>query len=110
MLSEIDVAESIKEFFWDAGDTLHVPHALPSTVRAVIVACFISIVLSVIFMKVRQIILRGLLAYRGWMYDTATEKRKLLGTERYLPTSVFQPRPSSAGSATALHETWQYPQ
>uniref|UniRef100_V5I5I7 carnitine O-palmitoyltransferase n=2 Tax=Ixodes ricinus TaxID=34613 RepID=V5I5I7_IXORI len=78
MLSEIDVAESIKEFFWDTGDTLHVPHALPSTVRAVIVACFISIVLSVVFMKVRQIILRGLLAYRGWMYEARKPGEKYL--------------------------------
>lgn len=78
MLSNIEVAESIKELFWDAGDRLHVPHELPATVRAIIVACFISVVLSVVFMKLRQIILRSLLAYRGWMYGTVRPSQKYL--------------------------------
>lgn len=78
MLSDIEVAESIKELFWDTGDKLHVPHELPATVRAIIVACFISVVLSVVFMKVRQIILRSLLAYRGWMYEAAKPNQKYL--------------------------------
>ncbi|XP_037516905.1 carnitine O-palmitoyltransferase 1, liver isoform [Rhipicephalus sanguineus] len=78
MLSDIEVAESIKELFWDTGDKLHVPHELPATVRAIIVACFISVVLSVVFMKVRQIILRSLLSYRGWMYEPTTPGQRYL--------------------------------
>lgn len=78
MLSDIEVAESIKELFWDTGDKLHVPHELPATVRAIIVACFISVVLSVVFMKLRQIILRSLLGYRGWMYEATKPGQKYL--------------------------------
>ncbi|XP_075548834.1 carnitine O-palmitoyltransferase 1, liver isoform-like isoform X1 [Dermacentor variabilis] len=78
MLSDIEIAESIKELFWDTGDKLHVPHELPATVRAIIVACFISVVLSVVFMKLRQIILRSLLGYRGWMYEATKPSHKYL--------------------------------
>lgn len=78
MLSELEVAESIKEMLWSAGDTLHVPQALPSSVRAIILACLISLVLSLVFMKVRQIILRTLLAYRGWLYEDRKPGEKYL--------------------------------
>ncbi|XP_064471595.1 carnitine O-palmitoyltransferase 1, liver isoform-like [Ornithodoros turicata] len=76
MLSEIHIAESIKALFWSAGDTLHVPKGLPATLRAVIVASFLTIVLSLFLMKVRQIILRSLLSYRGWMYQSANSSEK----------------------------------
>lgn len=76
MLSEIHIAESIKALFWSMGDTLHVPKGLPATFRAVIVASFLSIVLSVLLMKLRQIILRSLLSYRGWMYQPAKSSER----------------------------------
>lgn len=69
MLIEPSITSSINAFLWRLTHTFFLK-GLPRTLQAFIMSCLVGFVSFIVLMIVRQMLLRLLLSYRGWMYET----------------------------------------
>ncbi|XP_054721147.1 carnitine O-palmitoyltransferase 1, liver isoform-like [Uloborus diversus] len=70
MLIEPSITSPFNVFLWNMSHVLYIPKGLPRTLRALIVSCLVGFFSFIILMILRQGLLRLLLSYRGWMYET----------------------------------------
>ncbi|XP_076057083.1 carnitine O-palmitoyltransferase 1, liver isoform-like [Oratosquilla oratoria] len=66
-------AERVTPMLKDAADVISLPKATPRWLKHIVTSVGISVVFFTTLMKVRQYLLRILLAYKGWMYENVRE-------------------------------------
>nr|XP_022311882.1 carnitine O-palmitoyltransferase 1, liver isoform-like [Crassostrea virginica] len=69
MVTDIQVMKPVNERLWAVHRMLYIPKGLPLVVNAVITSCLVGFWFFLIKIYVRRYLLRGLLSYRGWMYE-----------------------------------------
>ncbi|XP_048749687.2 carnitine O-palmitoyltransferase 1, liver isoform-like isoform X2 [Ostrea edulis] len=69
MITDIEMMRPINDRLWKVYHMMYMPKGLPLVVNAVITSCFVGFWFFLIKIYVRRYLLRGLLSYRGWMYE-----------------------------------------
>lgn len=69
MVTDTQVMKPVNERLWKVQHMLYIPKGLPLVVNAVITSCVVGFWFFLIKIYVRRYLLRGLLSYKGWMYE-----------------------------------------
>lgn len=69
MVTDTQVMKPVNERLWKVQHMLYIPKGLPLVVNAVINSCVVGFWFFLIKIYVRRYLLRGLLSYKGWMYE-----------------------------------------
>nr|XP_034320165.1 carnitine O-palmitoyltransferase 1, liver isoform-like isoform X2 [Crassostrea gigas] len=69
MVTDTQLMKPVNERLWKVQHMLYIPKGLPLVVNAVITSCVVGFWFFLIKIYVRRYLLRGLLSYRGWMYE-----------------------------------------
>jgi carnitine O-palmitoyltransferase 1 len=70
MIGDWKALEPINKQLWTVGRIMHLPHGTPHYLQVLIISSASGFVFFLLLLYTRRWLLRGLLTYRRWMYET----------------------------------------